>query len=129
ALRRYFVAKYGKPAETYIAGHSMGGHIAVAIVKRYPDVYQGAMPMCGPLGPAVDFLHTTVFDMLVTFEALFPGTIGSPYEASRETAAKVKAAIAGDPARAASYAARFGRPVEALPSVLALYHTVPKDLK
>src|SRR5690606_13703916 len=79
ALRRYFVAKYGKPAETYIAGHSMGGHIAVAIVKRYPDVYQGAMPMCGPLGPAVDFLHTTVFDMLVTFEALFPGTIGSPY--------------------------------------------------
>lgn len=27
-------------------------------------------------------LNTGLFDMLVTFEALFPGTIGSPYEES-----------------------------------------------
>ena len=74
ALRRYFVSTYGAPSETYITGHSMGGHITMAIVERYPEVYQGAMPMCGPLGAAVDFLNTGVFDMLVTFEALFPGT-------------------------------------------------------
>ena len=82
ALRRYFVSKHGAPAETYITGHSMGGHITMAIIERYPEAYKGAMPMCGPLGPAIEFLNTGAFDMLVTFEALFPGTIGSPYEPS-----------------------------------------------
>ena len=57
----------------------------LAIAERYPEVYQGAMPMCGPLGAAIDFFNTGLFDMLVTFEAMFPGTIGSPYEPSAET--------------------------------------------
>ena len=61
----------------------MGGHITMAIIERYPEAYQGAMPMCGPLGAAIDFLNTGVFDMLLTFEALFPGTIGSPLRAQR----------------------------------------------
>ena len=129
ALRRYFVAKYGAPAESYITGHSMGGHITMAIIERYPDVYQGALPMCGPLGAAIDFLNTGVFDMLVTFEALFPGSIGSPYEASPDTAAKVKAAIAADPARAAAYAQRFGRAVAQVPGALGLFHYLIAELK
>ena len=40
ALRRYFVGKHGAPAETYVTGHSMGGHITMAIIERYSDVYQ-----------------------------------------------------------------------------------------
>ena len=129
ALRRYFAAKYGAPSETYITGHSMGGHITMATIERYPDVYQGAMPMCGPLGAAIDFLNTGVFDMLVTFEALFPGTIGSPYEPSPETAAKVRAAVAADPAGAARYAQRFGRTIEQLPGALGLFHAVIGEVK
>jgi pimeloyl-ACP methyl ester carboxylesterase len=127
-LRRYFVAKYGTPSETYVTGHSMGGHITMAIIERYPDVYQGAMPMCGPLGAAIDFLNSGVFDMLVTFEALFPGTIGSPYEPSAETAGKVKAALAADPARAARYAQRFGRTVGQVPGALGLFHVLIGEL-
>jgi pimeloyl-ACP methyl ester carboxylesterase len=129
ALRRYFVSKYGAPAETYITGHSMGGHITMAIIERYPDAYQGAMPMCGPLGPAIDFLSTGVFDMLVTFEALFPGTLGSPYEPGPGTAAKVKAALDADPARAAIYARRFGRTVAQIPGALGLFHVLIGELK
>ena len=129
ALRRYFVSKYGAPSETYITGHSMGGHITMAIIERYPEVYQGAMPMCGPLGAAVDFLSTGVFDMLVTFEALFPGTIGSPYEPSAETAGKVKAALAANPALATRYATRFGRTVEQIPGALGLFHALIGELK
>ena len=129
ALRRYFVSKYGAPSETYITGHSMGGHITMAIIERYPEVYQGAMPMCGPLGAAIDFLNTGVFDMLVTFEALFPGTIGSPYEPSTETANKVKAALAADPVLAARYAHRFGRTVEQIPGALGLFHPLIGELK
>lgn len=53
-MRRHFVTKHGTPNETYITGHSMGGHITMAIIERYPDAYQGALPMCGPLGPALE---------------------------------------------------------------------------
>ena len=129
ALRRYFVAKHGAPSETYITGHSLGGHITMAIIERYPEVYQGAMPMCGPLGAAVDFLNNGLFDMLVTFEALFPGTIGSPYEPSAETGSKVKAAIAADPERAAKYAQHYGRTVGQLPGVLSFFQVIAGELK
>lgn len=129
ALRRYFVKKHGKPSETYITGHSMGGHIAVATIERYPDEYQGAMPMCGPLGPAIDFFNNGIFDMLVTFDALFPGTIGSPYAPSAATSKNVAAAIAAQPALAARYAHRFARPVEELPDVLGFFHLILGELK
>lgn len=129
ALRRHFVAKHGRPAETYIVGHSMGGHITVATIERYPEAYQGAMPMCGPLGAAVDFMNYGLFDMLVTFEALFPGTIGSPYEPGGKTGEKVKAAIAAQPERAAQYAQRFARPLDQLPGVLAFFHLIAGELK
>ena len=129
AVRRYFVSKHGTPAETYITGHSMGGHITMAIIERYPEAYQGAMPMCGPLGPAIEFLNTGPFDMLVTFEALFPGTIGSPYEPSLETGKKVTAALAANPERGAKYAQRYGRTVAQLPGALSLFHAVVGELK
>lgn len=129
ALRRHFVAKYGRPAETYITGHSMGGHITLATIERYPEVYHGAMPMCGPLGAAIDFLNNGLFDMLVTFEALFPNSIGSPYDPGRETSGRVKAAVAADPDRAAAYARRFGRAVEGLPFVLEFFQVIAADLR
>ena len=101
----------------------------MAIIERYPEVYQGAMPMCGPLEAAVDFLNNGLFDMLVTFEALFPGTIGSPYEPSAETGSKVKAAIAADPERAATYAQHYGRTVGQLPGVLSFFQVIASELK
>ena len=129
ALRRYFVAKYGAPAETYITGHSMGGHITMAIIERYPEAYQGAMPMCGPLGAAIDFLNTGVFDMLVTFEALFPGTIGSPYEPTNETAKKVQAASRREPERAAPLCAALRPDRRACPRRAGLFHALVGELK
>jgi pimeloyl-ACP methyl ester carboxylesterase len=130
ALRRHFVAKHGAPSETYIVGHSMGGHITIATIEKYPDVYQGAMPMCGPLGAAVDFLNRGLFDMLVTFEGMFPGTIGSPYEPSpQQTAAKVKAAVTAEPERAARYAERYSRAVQDMPGTLAFYQVIAADMK
>jgi hypothetical protein len=107
----------------------MGGHITIATIERYPEEYQGAMPMCGPLGPAVDFLNTGPFDMLVTFEALFPDTVGSPYEPAAAKVPKVKAAIAAHPELAAKYAQRFARPVSELPGVLALFQMIAGELK
>jgi len=129
AVRRHFVAKYGRPAETYITGHSMGGHITVATIERYPEAYNGAMPMCGPLGAATDFMNHGVFDMLVTFEYFFPGAIGSPYEPSAETAARVRASLQANPEKAARYALHFERPVDQLPGVLAFFQVIAGELK
>lgn len=129
ALRRHFVRLHGEPLETYMTGHSMGGHIAIATLERYPDAYQGAMPMCGPLGPAIEFFEGVFFDMLVTFEALFPGTIGSPYEPGEATVEKVRAAIVAEPQRSTRYALRFARPVERLPETLHFFQLILAELK
>ena len=129
ALRRHFVAKHGQPSETYITGHSMGGHIAMAILERQPEVYQGGLPMCGPLGGALDFLTAGPFDMLVTFEAIFPGTIGSPYEARPGTGEKIKAALAANPERSARFAEHYDRKVSQLTGALTLFHTLVTELK
>lgn len=129
ALRRYFVSKHGAVSETYITGHSMGGHITMATIEKYPDAYQGAMPLCGPLGAAVDFLSNGLFDMLVTFEALFPGTVGSPYERTADSAARIKAAIDANPERAARFATRFGRTPAQVAAALPFFHIIAAELK
>ena len=129
ALRRYFVTKHGRPAESYIVGHSMGGHITIATIERYPEAYDGAMPMCGPLGPALDFFDNGLFDMLVTFEALFPDTIGDVTERHPGVAARIKAAVATDAARAERYAARWGRSVADLPVALPLFNLIASEIK
>ena len=129
ALRRYFVTKHGPPAQTFITGHSMGGHITIATIERYPDAYDGAMPMCGPLGSTVDFFNNGLFDMLVVFEFLFPGTIGSPYDVAPDTQAHVRAAIEADPEKAARFAQHFDRAPQQLPGALAFFEVIAAELK
>jgi pimeloyl-ACP methyl ester carboxylesterase len=135
ALRRYFVSKYGQPRETYVTGHSMGAFITIATLERYPEIYQGAMPLCGPLSPALDFFEDRVFDMLVTFEYFFPGTIGSlveipaDFKFSLTGSEKVRAAIAAAPDKAAMFARRFNVTVNELPGVLSFFQVIVKELQ
>jgi pimeloyl-ACP methyl ester carboxylesterase len=51
ALREYTIAKYGKPKETYVLGHSMGGELTMMSMEMYPNRYDGALPLCGLLEP------------------------------------------------------------------------------
>ncbi len=129
ALRRHFVATRGRPSQTFITGHSMGGHITVATIERYPDAYDGALPMCGPLGSTIDFFNNGLFDMLVTFEFLFPGTLGSPYDAEPDAGARVQAAIQAEPEKAARFATRFSRTPDMLPGALAFFQIIAAELK
>ena len=48
ALRRHFVARHGAPSETFITGHSMGGHITIATIERFANEYQGRCPCAVP---------------------------------------------------------------------------------
>jgi len=46
-LRAHFINRFGPPRWTIIHGQSMGGHISIASLELYPDVYQGALIECG----------------------------------------------------------------------------------
>jgi pimeloyl-ACP methyl ester carboxylesterase len=77
-LRRYFIGKYGKPKETYLTGHSMGGFLTMEIMEQNPTVYDAAMPMCGPLAPTMQFIARGAFDSRVLFDYYFPGVLPGP---------------------------------------------------
>jgi hypothetical protein len=49
-LAGLFARTWRRPARTYIAGVSMGGHIIGRSLEQYPFQYSGALPMCGVLG-------------------------------------------------------------------------------
>ncbi len=50
ALTQFFNGKVGKADDVYVAGYSMGGHIAAVLAENYGNTYSGAMPMCGVVG-------------------------------------------------------------------------------
>jgi pimeloyl-ACP methyl ester carboxylesterase len=47
ALRQHFIEEFGQPRWTILFGESLGGHIAVAGLEQYPELFQGGMTECG----------------------------------------------------------------------------------
>ena len=107
SLRRYFVKKYGKPKETYITGHSMGGFLTMNLIEQNPTVYDAAMPMCGPLAPPMQFIARGAFDSRVLFDYYFPGALPGPigvpaeFQNTPELAKKIEAVLDSAPEKAA----------------------------
>lgn len=133
ALRRYFTNKYGKPNESVVLGHSMGGAITIATIEKYPEVYDGALPMCGPLNVILNGFQERIFDMLVTFDYLFPNVVGSltnlPQNAKLDQA-KVKAAVDAAPDKAAMFIKHYSLSSSAeLPGVLAFWYEIVRELQ
>jgi pimeloyl-ACP methyl ester carboxylesterase len=75
-LRQFFVAKYGQPDSTLIAGHSMGGGISIATLENFGQFYQGGMPLV-PLAGRMYLQTRKEFDLIATFNVLFPGHMPS----------------------------------------------------
>lgn len=78
ALTRYYVAKYGKPRKTVVLGHSMGGILSLALIEKFPELFDAALPICGPLDVSLHFIQKRAFDLLVVFDYYYPGALGSP---------------------------------------------------
>ncbi len=136
SLRRYFASKYGQPKETYVTGHSMGAVITISTIERYPDIYDGAMPMCGPLNPSIVGLKDRVFDMLVTFDYFFPDTIVLPVKLMTDNkltttvAEKIRTAITANPEKAEMFAKRYQiATVNELAGVLTFFHEILRELQ
>jgi len=135
ALRRYFVAKYGETYPTIISGHSQGGCIAFATVERYPEVYDGALPMCGVPVPALDFFKRQVFDVRLLFDYYLPGLPGSVTEFPEGTDTfvavmkKTQELIQANPDRAERFVRLVNLPgVKKVPLVIALWSEMLREL-
>lgn len=75
-----FRSKAGHPRRTFLVGHSMGALAIVKMAETYPRQYDGALPMCGPLGGALAELQYAG-DARVTFDFYFPGVLpGTPFD-------------------------------------------------
>ena len=73
-LSGIFTSKVTRPGRTFLAGHSMGALAIVKLAERYPGQYDGALPMCGPVGGAAAEV-AYAGDARVTFNYYFPGLL------------------------------------------------------
>lgn len=136
ALRRYFVRKHGKPKETYVLGHSMGGFLTMATVESFPESYTGGLALCGPLSSASRFMENHVFNMRVVFDYYFPNELPSPgkvppdYAGSKEKIAGIEQALDAKPDASATLRKMFGiRTNKDLAGTLVFFTFILKDLQ
>jgi hypothetical protein len=73
-LVNIFSSTVGKPDRLYIVGPSEGGLVTALSIEQHSDVYNAALPACGPIG---DFQRQINYigDFRVVFEYFFPGVI------------------------------------------------------
>ena len=136
ALRQYFVAKYGKTGPTIIAGRSQGAAITYYTIERYPEHYDGALPMCGTAEPTLGFMKERIFDMRLLFDYFFPGLPGSVVEfpEGKKTYAsvvtKARELVENNPEAAAKYAKMVNLPdLESIPDVIAFWSEILRELQ
>lgn len=77
ALRRYTIAHYGQPKETYVLGHSMGGQLTMITMESYPSRYDGALPLCGLLEPT-NWAVGHGLALRAAFDYYYPGLLPGP---------------------------------------------------
>jgi pimeloyl-ACP methyl ester carboxylesterase len=77
ALRQYAIQKNGKPKETYVTGHSMGGMLTMITMEKYPNRYDGALPLCGLLEPT-NWAFGAGAAIRAAFDYYYPGVLPGP---------------------------------------------------
>ena len=115
-----FTQSYGVPGRVYLTGGSEGGLVTALAVEQHPEVFDGGLAACGPIG---DFRDQVDYwgDFRVAFDYFFPGLIpGSPVEVPEEVienwdstyAPAVSQAIAADPDATAQLLQVTGAPID-----------------
>ncbi len=64
----------GVPSRTIAWGHSLGGIITAGLIQRYPDRFDGALPMCGVLSGGVATWNTAL-DAAFAFKTLIDPSV------------------------------------------------------
>lgn len=101
-----FASEFGPPHRTYVMGTSMGGAIAVTLAETNPGLFDGAVPMCAPLG-GTQMAINYIWNVRVLFDYFFPGVMPGDalhlpdgLDFNRDVAPAVRNALLADPARA-----------------------------
>ena len=135
ALRQYTIAHYGQPKETYVMGHSMGGQLTIATIERYPNRYDGALPLCGLLQPT-SFAIGRGGALVAAFDYYYPGLLPEPLNIGASVALddalvkKVLAALPSNPTgHAEIQALSHIRSDEDLANVMVFYTYIQRDLE
>ncbi len=75
-LVNVFSNTYGAPSVTLLAGVSEGGLVTTLATEQYPEIFDGGLAACGPIGDWV--AQVNYFgDFRVLFDYYFPGIIPS----------------------------------------------------
>ena len=89
--------------------------------------------MCSPLIPAVQFFKNPMFDMLVTFEALFVAALSETFRPVVEVptlpAKVIDDALESNPELAIRFTQHWGMRRVDLPKIIAQYHLLYSELK
>jgi pimeloyl-ACP methyl ester carboxylesterase len=104
-LFNIFASANARPRFVYIMGSSLGGAVAALAVEKFPQLFNGALTISGPIG---DFRAQVNYfgDFRVVFDYFFPGVIpGDPFDIPLEVIAnfntvyvpRILAAITADP--------------------------------
>lgn len=99
-LRRFFIDKHGTPKQQWVMGMSMGGTLTVLTIETKPDIYAGALSLCGALEPS-DRLVQRDLALRAAFDFYFPDVLPAVTELREPTAddeRHVVAALAANPA-------------------------------
>ena len=124
-LRSRFIARHGKPRQTFLMGMSMGGTSVVMAMEARPDIYAGGLSLCGAIEPSNRIMQRD-FALAAAFEYYFPGVLAPLLpvpvadipEHARET--KIRTALTSKPAATQALLRCYGvGNVESLAAVLA----------
>src|SRR5215472_6557039 len=77
AVLDVFAAFFGPPTRTIAWGHSLGGIITAGLIQRFPNRFDGALPMCGVLSGGVATWNQAL-DAAFAFKTLL--AFGSPLQ-------------------------------------------------
>ena len=112
-LRKAFVDKHGAPKQTIVMGMSMGGTLTAMAIESHPELYDGALSLCGALEPS-DRLMQRDFALVAAFDHYYPGIVGPLVPVSKDFLptdkfiAKIRAAFRANPAGANAILAWYG---------------------
>ena len=134
ALRRHFIARYGAPDSTFVTGHSMGGLITIATIEGRPEAYDGALPLCGVLSPTLEGMRT-MFDLLVSFDYLYPGVLTTSPRGLVDLPAapapardSILAAVRANPEHAEALARRYALRPQSVPGLVWFFTTIYREM-
>ncbi len=134
-LREYTVAHYGQPKETYVLGHSMGGMLTIATIEKYPNRYDGALPLCGLLEPA-SYAFERGGALLAAFHYYYPGVLPGPIGIAaavpldEELVKRVRAALPSNPTgHAEMLALTQFKTDDDLAAVVVFFSYIERDLE